>query len=65
MYLNCSNLFESLRQLDPQDNYIGTEFEGLDAFERQLKRFTITTSDVIRAERNNESLITTENRKAE
>jgi len=26
---------------DPSIHYVGTEFEGLDAYERQLKRFEI------------------------
>ncbi|MBP5618041.1 MAG: phage major capsid protein [Clostridia bacterium] len=30
-----------LEELDPSRNYIGTEYEGLDAFQRQLKRFNI------------------------
>lgn len=32
---------DALRELDPDENYAGTEFEGLDPFERQLKRFDI------------------------
>lgn len=35
---------ETLNKLDPSDNYKGTEFEGLDAFQRQLKRFNIKHS---------------------
>lgn len=34
-------LTEPLETLDPSDNYKGTEFEGLDALQRQLKRFNI------------------------
>ncbi|MDQ9759489.1 hypothetical protein RFZ45_11305, partial [Acinetobacter baumannii] len=34
----------SLEELDPSENYIGTDFEGLDAFQRQLKRFDIKIS---------------------
>lgn len=30
-----------LEKLDPSDNYKGTAFEGLDAYQRQLKRFDI------------------------
>ena len=30
-----------LEEMDPSRNYIGTEYEGLDAFQRQLKRFDI------------------------
>ena len=33
-----------LEELDPSRNYIGTEYEGLDAFQRQLKRFGIKVS---------------------
>ena len=32
---------QALRELDPDEQYKGTELEGLDAFERQLKRFDI------------------------
>lgn len=34
-------LTETLNKLDPAENYKGTEFEGLDPFQRQLKRFNI------------------------
>lgn len=34
-------LTETLNKLDPAENYKGTEFDGLDAFQRQLKRFNI------------------------
>ena len=30
-----------LESLDPSENYKGTALEGLDAFQRQLKRFDI------------------------
>lgn len=30
-----------LEEMDPSSSYIGTEYEGLDAFQRQLKRFDI------------------------
>ena len=33
-----------LEELDPSANYLGTEYEGLDAFGRQLKRFDIKVS---------------------
>lgn len=33
-----------LERLDPSENYCGSTLEGLDAFERQLKRFGIRTS---------------------
>lgn len=32
---------QALSALDPDEAYVGTSFEGLDAFERQLKRFDI------------------------
>jgi hypothetical protein len=32
---------QALEQLDPDENYVNTELAGLDAFERQLKRFNI------------------------
>lgn len=35
---------QALSELDPDSNYAGTELEGLDAFERQLKRFDIKVS---------------------
>lgn len=35
---------EALEQLDPSKEYRGTELEGLDAYERQLKRFDIKVS---------------------
>lgn len=33
-----------LEELDPSRNYVGTELEGLDAYQRQLKRFDIKVS---------------------
>ena len=33
-----------LESLDPSANYIGSEFEGLDAYQRQLKRYGIKVS---------------------
>ena len=33
-----------LEELDPSENYKGTSLEGLDAFQRQLKRFDIKVS---------------------
>ena len=35
---------EALEQMDPSKEYKGTELEGLDAYERQLKRFGIKVS---------------------
>lgn len=37
-------LTETLEKLDPSENYRGTSLEGLDAFQRQLKRFDIRVS---------------------
>ena len=39
-----SGLTKALEKLDPSENYKGTALEGLDAFERQLKRFDIKVS---------------------
>ncbi len=45
------NFTKTLEELDPSENYEGTSLSGLDAFERQLKRFDIKVngknSDVI------------------
>ena len=38
------NFTQVLEELDPSANYIGTELEGMDAFQRQLKRFGIKVS---------------------
>lgn len=35
---------QALAEIDPDSGYVGTELEGLDAFERQLKRFDIKIS---------------------
>lgn len=37
-------LTKTLEKLDPSENYRGTSLEGLDAFQRQLKRFDIKVS---------------------
>ena len=45
MYTNPDKSFsEILEELDPSAQYAGTEYEGLDAFGRQLKRFDIKVS---------------------
>ena len=45
MYANKGkSLTDILEELDPSENYKGTAIEGLDAFQRQLKRFDITVS---------------------
>lgn len=42
MYGICNKDFTSvLEELDPSENYHGTELENLDAYQRQLKRFNI------------------------
>lgn len=38
------NFTKTLEELDPSENYEGTELEGLDAYERQLNRFGIRIS---------------------
>lgn len=35
---------EILEEMDPSENYKGTAFDGLDAYQRQLKRFNIKVS---------------------
>ncbi|MDO4363442.1 MAG: phage major capsid protein [Clostridia bacterium] len=41
LYTSNKGFSKSLEEIDPSENYKGTELEGLDAFERQLKRFDI------------------------
>ena len=41
LYTTGKSFTKALEELDPSENYRGTELEGLDAFERQLKRFDI------------------------
>ncbi len=41
---NGYGLTKTLEKLDPSENYKGTSLEGLDAFQRQLKRFDIKVS---------------------
>ena len=38
------NFTKALESLDPNENYKGTSLEGLDAYQRQLKRFDIKVS---------------------
>lgn len=52
MYSEAGKSFEQvLEGLDPNENYKGTPYEGMDAFQRQLKRFNIKVrgagSDVV------------------
>lgn len=44
LYTLGKSFTQALESIDPSENYIGTELEGLDAFERQLKRFDIKVS---------------------
>lgn len=41
MYATGKSFSQVLEQLDPSEQYAGTPLEGLDAFQRQLKRFDI------------------------
>ncbi|MBR2152346.1 MAG: phage major capsid protein [Clostridia bacterium] len=51
MYNVRGGITAALESIDPSENYKGTELEGLDAYQRQLKRFDIKVagknSDVI------------------
>ena len=42
--LSGKSFTQALSEMDPDAAYAGTELEGLDAFERQLKRFNIKVS---------------------
>ena len=44
LYTTGKSFTEALEQLDPSENYLGTPLEGLDAYQRQLKRFDIRVS---------------------
>ena len=45
MYNVCNKSFtDVLEELDPSEQYRGTELENLDAYQRQLKRFGIKVS---------------------
>ena len=41
LYTASKGFTAALEEIDPSENYKGTALEGLDAFERQLKRFDI------------------------
>ena len=41
LYTTGKSFTQTLEELDPSENYIGTPLEGLDAYQRQLKRFGI------------------------
>lgn len=44
LYQTSSTFTKELEKLDPSENYAGTQYENLDAFQRQLKRFDIKVS---------------------
>ena len=44
MYGTGRSFTQTLESIDPSENYKGTELEGLDAYQRQLKRFGIRPS---------------------
>lgn len=44
LYTTGKNFTQALESLDPSENYVGTPLEGLDAYQRQLKRFDIKVS---------------------
>ncbi len=44
LYREGKSFTQALESIDPSENYIGTELEGLDAYQRQLKRFDIKVS---------------------
>ena len=46
LYSTSKGFTASLEELDPSENYIGTDYEGLDAYQRQLKRFDIKVSGI-------------------
>lgn len=46
LYASSKGFTKALEELDPSENYVGTELEGLDAYQRQLKRFDIKVSGI-------------------
>lgn len=44
LYTTGKSFSEALESIDPSENYAGTSLEGLDAYQRQLKRFDIKVS---------------------
>lgn len=44
LYSTSKGFTGALEEIDPSENYAGTELEGLDAYQRQLKRFDIKVS---------------------
>jgi len=47
MYLHKNGFTEALSEIDSQGNYVGTKFEGMDAFQRQLERFGINQNSCV------------------
>ena len=41
LYTTGKSFTQALEQIDPSQNYAGTPLEGLDAYQRQLKRVDI------------------------
>ena len=46
LYTTGKSFTQALEQIDPSENYAGTPMEGLDAYQRQLKRFDIKVSGI-------------------
>lgn len=44
LYATGKSFTQALEEIDPSENYKGTSLEGLDAYQRQLKRFDIKVS---------------------
>ncbi len=44
LYGTGKSFTQALESIDPSENYVGTDLEGLDAYQRQLKRFDIKVS---------------------
>ena len=44
LYGTSKSFTQALESIDPSENYKGTDLEGLDAYQRQLKRFDIKVS---------------------
>ncbi|MBQ7296015.1 MAG: phage major capsid protein [Clostridia bacterium] len=44
LYSTGKSFTQALESIDPSENYMGTDLEGLDAYQRQLKRFDIKVS---------------------
>lgn len=47
MYNVKGGITAALESLDPSENYKGTDLEGLDAYQRQLKRFGIKVAGTL------------------